>query len=83
MISYKNKYGVYPNRYAVRGFDITYDILLRLGTAEDVYASAKNDYVTEYVENKFRYTMNASKGYKNQAVYIIKFKEGLEFEIIE
>lgn len=83
VISYKNKYGVYPNRYAVRGFDITYDILLRLGTAEDVYASAKNDYVTEYVENKFRYTMNASKGYKNQAVYIIKFKEGLEFEIIE
>ena len=28
--SYKNKYGVLPNKYAVRGFDLTYDIILRL-----------------------------------------------------
>jgi|TARA_R110002110_G_scaffold175760_2_gene379470 LysM repeat protein len=83
VVSYKNKYGVYPNRYAVRGFDVTYDILLRLGSAEDVFESTENDYVTEYVENKFRYTKNSSRGYRNQAAYIIKYKDDLEFEIVE
>jgi hypothetical protein len=83
LISYKNKYGVYPNRYAVRGFDVTYDILLRLGSADDVIASTENDYVTEYVENKFRYTKSNSSGYQNHAAYIIKYKDNLEFETIE
>jgi LysM repeat protein len=83
VVSYKNKYGVYPNRYAVRGFDVTYDILLRLGSAEDVFESTESDYVTEYVENKFRYTKTSSRGYRNQAAYIIKYKDDLEFEIIE
>jgi LysM repeat protein len=83
IVSYNNKYGVYPNRYAVRGFDVTYDILLRLGSADDVFASTENDYVTEYVENKFRYTKNSSRGYRNQAAYIIKYKDDLEFEIVE
>ena len=83
LISYKNKYGVYPNRYAVRGFDITYDILLRLGSADDVIASTENDYVTEYVENKFRYAKSNSSGYQNHATYIIKYKDNLEFETIE
>lgn len=83
IVSYKNKYGVYPNRYAVRGFDVTYDILLRLGSANDIFTSAENDFVTEYVENKFRYTKNSSRGYRNQAAYIIKYKDDLEFEIVE
>jgi len=82
LVSYKNKYGVYPNRYAVRGFDITYDILLRLASAEDIYEASEEDYATEYVENKFRYTKSAS-GYQNQAAYIIKYMNNLEIEIVE
>ena len=62
---------------------MAYDVLLRLGSAKDIYASAKEDYVTEYVENKFRYTKNSSRGYRNQATYIIKYKDDLEFEIVE
>ena len=83
LISYKNKYGVYPNRYAVRGFDITYDILLRLASAEDLYDAYQNDYETEYVENKFHYTRNTSSGYQNSAAYIIKYMNNLEFEIVK
>ena len=37
----------------------------------------------EYVENKFRYTKNSSRGYRNQAAYIIRYKDDLEFEIVE
>ncbi len=83
LVSYKNKYGVYPNRYAVRGFDITYDILLRLASANDLYEASEEDFETEYVENKFRYTKNATSGYQNQATYIIQYKNNLEIETVE
>lgn len=83
LVSYKNKYGVYPNRYAVRGFDITYDVLLRLASSDDLYDAAKGDFETEYVENKFRYIKNGSSGYQNQAAYIIKYMNNLEIEIVE
>ncbi|RMA58518.1 LysM peptidoglycan-binding domain-containing protein [Ulvibacter antarcticus] len=83
LVSYKNKYGVYPNRYAVRGFDITYDVLLRLASDDDIYMASEGDYETEYVENKFRYTKNNSNGYQNLATYIIKYKNNLDFEIVE
>lgn len=83
LVSYKNKYGVYPNRYAVRGFDITYDVLLRLASADDLYETSEEDFETEYIENKFRYTKNATSGYQNQATYILKYKNNLEIEIVE
>jgi LysM repeat protein len=83
LVSYKNKYGIFPNRYAVRGFDIGYDILLRLASAEDLYEAVESDYETEYVENKFRYTKKRGDGYQNQASYIIKYMENLDFEIVK
>lgn len=81
--SYKNKYGVLPNRFAVRGFDITYDVLLRLASAKDMYEATSSDYETEYVENKFRYSKKLLSGYQNEASYIIKFKDDLQYEVIE
>ncbi len=83
LVSYKNKYGVLPNRYAVRGFDVTYDVLLRLASADDVYEATENDFQTEYVENKFRYSKKFLSGYVNNAVYIIKYKDNLQFEVLK
>ncbi|MBZ0326030.1 MAG: LysM peptidoglycan-binding domain-containing protein [Altibacter sp.] len=83
LTSYKNKYGVLPNRYAVRGFDVTYDVLLRLASADDVYDATKNDVVTEYIENKFHYTKKLFSGYQNNAVYIVKYNEELQFEEVK
>ncbi|GEQ86703.1 hypothetical protein ULMS_22110 [Patiriisocius marinistellae] len=83
LISYKNKYGVLPNRYAVRGFDVTYDVLLRLASADDVYEATEDDFETEYIENKFRYSKKFLSGYVNNAVYIIKYKDNLQFEVLK
>ncbi len=80
VVSYKNKYDVYPNRYAVRGFDLTYDILLRLAAEGNVYDASDDDLETEYVENKFRYSKKMFSGYKNQGFYILKYTEDLQFE---
>jgi len=83
LISYKNKYGVLPNRYAIRGFDVTYDVLLRLASADDMYDAADSHVETEYVENKFRYTKMLFSGYQNNAVYIIKYNKELQFEDVK
>jgi len=79
---YYKKYGVWPNRFVTRGFDVTYDVILRLAAEKDIYESLDPGMVTVYTENKFRYDASES-GYANQAVYILKFTNDLKFEVIE
>ena len=83
LISYKNKYGVEPNRYAIRGFDITYDVLLRLASEKDIYNAVSPENETVYVENKFSYSQTGAEGYCNQAAFILKYNKDLEFELVE
>jgi len=72
---YKNRFNTAPNRYAIRGFDLTMDVLLRLATEDDLYDASTNDIETEYVENKFRYSKKMFGGYYNEAVYIVKYED--------
>ena len=72
---YMNEYNVKPNKYAVRGFDLTLDILLRLASEDDLYKASSSDIETEYVENKFRYSKKMFGGYYNEAVYIVKYDD--------
>ncbi len=72
---YKRVWKTEPNKYAIRGFDLTMDILLRLAIDEDLYKASNNDIETEYVENKFRYSKKLFGGYYNEAVYIVKYDE--------
>lgn len=80
---YKKEYGVEPNNWAIRGFDIAYDILLRLGTAEDLYHAASFEGTTEYVENKFSYSKKLIGGYYNNAAYLVRFDDDLKLTIVE
>jgi len=71
---YIRKYGTTPNRYAVRGFDITMDIILRLAyTDETLFEATESSMETEYIENKFRYSKKHFGGYFNEAVYIVRY----------
>ncbi len=79
---YKKEYGVNPNNWAVRGFDIAYDILMRLGTADDIYHAASFDGTTEYVENKFNYIKKPLGGYFNKASYLIRFDDDLKLKVV-
>ena len=83
LISYKNKYGVLPNRFAVRGFDLTYDVILRLASSEDIFTASKQEFETQYIENKFRYSKSLLSGYQNNAFYIIKYQDNLQFQVLE
>ncbi|WP_435412228.1 LysM peptidoglycan-binding domain-containing protein [Psychroserpens mesophilus] len=72
---YMNEYNVSPNKYAVRGFDLTLDLLLRLASEDDLYKASSSDIETEYIENKFRYSKKMFGGYYNEAVYIVKYDD--------
>ncbi len=83
LTSYKNKYGVLPNRYAIRGFDVTYDVLLRLASEKDIYDAILPENETVYIENKFRYEKSDTQGYCNEAAYILKYNDELKFEEVK
>ncbi|TYA71544.1 PBP1 and LysM peptidoglycan-binding domain-containing protein [Seonamhaeicola marinus] len=72
---YKEKYHITPNKRAVKGFDLTMDVVLRLVTSEDLFMSVNEAPVTEYVENKFAYKKKLFGGYFNDTVYLVKHQD--------
>jgi len=80
---YIAKYGVRPNNYATRGYDLTYDLLLRLAAKKDEEQLSEGNLLTEYVENKFYYKANEKGGFTNASCYILKYVEGLEIKEVK
>lgn len=82
--AYFKKYGYYPNRYVMRGYDVMLDILLRLSYAETLQQSTKIQGYTEYIENKFNYVNKEfSLGYQNDAIYLLEYQDNLKIEAID
>ena len=78
MNEYEERFGIAPNEYALRGYDLTLDVLLRLSTAENLYESfEKYPGYTEYYESKFHYLPKPMGGFTNDAIYILKLNEDL------
>jgi len=73
--AYTKLYNITPNKRATRGFDLTMDVVLRLVTSKDMYASANETALTEYVENKFAYKKKFTGGYYNDSAYILKYQD--------
>ena len=71
---YLIKFGTFPNKYAIRGFDLTIDILLRLSKFGTLFESPSN-IQTSYIGNKFNYTQQPNGGYKNEAGFILKYQD--------
>lgn len=74
---YKSKYGIVPNKYTVRAYDLTLDVLLRLGAMTSLEESVQENIVTEYVENKFLYRPKLNGGFSNSAIYILQLNDDL------
>lgn len=73
--AYKNKNNIYPNRFATRGYDVTYDVILRLFQGGD-FVNMLN-YKTQEIENKFVYHKNAAGVIQNTGVYLLQYDEDL------
>ncbi len=77
--NYKAEYGISPSRIATRGFDITFDILIRLVYDQNLAKSVRTGTETSYVENKFKYRKKTFGGFFNEGIYIVKY-DGLEIK---
>jgi len=76
MQSYRKKNKVNPSSYAIRGFDITFDTMMRL-SQDKTYQETAETMITEQVENKFEYHKNQEGGYANKGVYILYYDTDL------
>lgn len=73
-VKYKEENNVFPNQYAIRGFDLTYDTILRLAQNSSFLETTKR-YETEYIENRFSYDQDPEGGYFNRGVYVLSYGE--------
>ncbi|MDF0708705.1 LysM peptidoglycan-binding domain-containing protein [Flagellimonas okinawensis] len=74
--AYSKKYnGVLPDRYAIRGFDLTMDVLLKLAYKKNLFETSKYIGLTEYAGNGFDYFNDWTSGYFNRACYIMEYDE--------
>lgn len=71
---FKDKNGVVPNQFATRGFDVTFDTILRLFQAEPL-TTVMAATGSEQVENKFEYSAINGGNY-NTGVYIMQYGDG-------
>lgn len=74
----KNK--VNPNTYATRGFDVTFDTMMRLVQGK-TYQETADLMTTEHVDNKFQYYKREDGGHANKGVYILYYDSDLTLKV--
>lgn len=74
--SFKKKNKILPSLYATRGFDITFDTLMRLSQNKS-YEQTIIDSSSELVESKFDYQKKISGGYINKGMFILQYNSDL------
>lgn len=75
-VKYKKVNKILPNQYAIRGFDVTFDTLLRLAQESSFEATMQGP-ATEQIENRFQYESNELGGYSNQGIYMLYYDTDL------
>ena len=74
--NFKKKNRVLPNQFATRGFDVTFDVLLRL-SQEKSFIDTFQELASEQVESEFNYVQNPDGGYMNKGVHILYYDTDL------
>ncbi|PQJ73829.1 LysM peptidoglycan-binding domain-containing protein [Polaribacter gangjinensis] len=71
---YQEKNNTLPSFYATKGFDITYDILVRLSSGKRLQATFREG-ATVRVDTKFEYKNNET--FENEGVFILQINKDL------
>ena len=80
--AFKKDNKVFPNQFATRGFDLTFDTMQRLSQDINFEETIENK-ATEQIENKFDYIKNSSDGYSNKGIYILYYDTDLTIKQAE
>jgi len=75
---YKETYYLEPSKYAVQGFDITYDVLMRLAVNKNLTSQG----LSQRLATKYHFIENTSGSTVNQGMFIVKY-EGLELKMVK
>lgn len=78
---YKAQNNAMPNRFAIRGYDVTLDVILRM-FQKDGFRGALGMKSTE-IENKFVYSKNPEGTVRNRGVYILQYNDDLTVKVVE
>ena len=73
---FKRKNKIFPSAFATRGFDITFDTMMRL-SQDKKYLETIENAATEQVDNKFEFYKKEDGGYINKGVYILHYDTDL------
>ena len=73
---YRKKNKISPSSYATRGFDVTFDTMMRLVQGK-TYKETVDSTATEQVDNKFEYYKKPDGGYTNKGIYILNYDTDL------
>ncbi len=73
---FKKLNAVYPNDFATRGFDVTFDTLMRLAQ-NTTFEETVNTTATKQVKNRFEYYKKENGGYTNKGVFIMYYDSDL------
>jgi len=73
--AFKKRFNASPNRFAIRGFDVTMDVISRMMQDDD---NGENifGYGSEQIENKFTY-VNENGGIFNSGIYVLYYDKDL------
>ena len=69
--AYRKDNKVMPNQYATRGFDVTFDAILRM-CQENGFSATVDEVETEQIESQFNYVNNNNRG-----VYMLYYNDDL------
>ena len=73
---YRLKNKINPSIYATKGFDVTFDTMMRLVQGK-TYQETADLMTTEQVDNKFQYYKKEDGGHANKGVYILYYDSDL------
>ncbi len=79
---YKRKNYAFPTKYAIRGFDVTYDALIRLSSSESFEEGLKAG-ASERISAIFNYDKKWFGSFENTNVLLIQYTEDLDTLILE
>ena len=75
---YRRKYHALPSDYSIEGFDVTYDLLMRLAYNSDLIGQGKS----QRLATRFDYIENTSGSALNNGIFLVRY-EGLEQQVID
>ncbi|MCK0130781.1 LysM peptidoglycan-binding domain-containing protein [Flavobacteriaceae bacterium F08102] len=78
---YTEKNFAEPSDFSFRGFDVTYDTVLRLVSAS-IFKNPFENGVSERIATRFNYVNTEGNGVENDGVYIVKY-DGLNLKIAD